>query len=225
MPEKNANRVIPGYPAVVAGRHWVLATALLCAAGFAGWFINRDVTQYLTLDPKKFTDYYWPRRFGLLLHVSGGSVALTTGVVQLWLGVTGRTRRLHRLLGRVYVIGVLCGASAGLYMAATIPPPGGFYASGLVGLEIAWIITTSIAYISIRRGAVALHRKWMIRSYVVTFGFVVLRVIVSVMTMLNVGTDDSRFGLAAWLCWTLPLLLTWMYARRQRPPTAPITAA
>ncbi len=212
MPDKNANRV-PGYPAVVAGRHRVLATALLCAAGFAGWFINRDVTQYLTLDPKIFTDYYWTRRFGLLLHVGGGSVALTTGVVQLWLGLTGRTRRLHRLLGRVYVIGVLCGASAGLYMAATIPPPGGFYASGLVGLEIAWIITTSIAYLSIRRGAVDLHRKWMIRSYVVTFGFVVLRVVVSVMTMFNVGTDDSRYGLAAWLCWTLPLLLTFVYFR------------
>jgi uncharacterized membrane protein len=91
-------------------------------------------------------------------------VALTTGVLQLWLGFTGRTRRLHRLLGRVYVTGVLCGAIAGLYMAATIPPPGGFYASGLVGLEIAWIITTSIAYISICRGAVALDREWMVRT-------------------------------------------------------------
>jgi uncharacterized membrane protein len=225
MPDKNYKMGFGGWSVATPGSSWLLATSLLCGAALAGWFINRDVTQYFTLNPETFTSYYWTRRFGLLLHISGGSLALTVGLVQLWLGFTGRTRRLHRLLGRLYVFGVLLGAIAGLYMAATIPPPGGFYASGLVGLETVWIITTSIAYVSIRRGAVALHRAWMVRSYVVTFGFVVLRVVVSTMTMLNVGNDDSRYGIAAWLCWTLPLLITEIYFRSHKPGAATAPAA
>jgi uncharacterized membrane protein YozB (DUF420 family) len=221
--EKNSNEgCIRAAPRPTPGQG-ILAASVLCGAGLAGWFVNRDVIHYFTFDQHEFTDYYWSRRIGLLAHISGGSVALTVGLIQLWLGFTGRTRRLHRWLGRIYVLGVLCGALAGIYMAATIPPPLGLYASGLVGLEIAWIITTSVAYVSIRRGAIALHREWMLRSYVVTFGFVVLRVIVSMMTALNLGSDDGRYDLAAWACWVLPLVLIQLYFRgdRRRPFTAP----
>ena len=43
-----------------------------------------------------------------------------------------------------------------------------------MGLASAWLVTTAMAYYSIRKGLVALHKEWMIRAYVVTFAFVTL---------------------------------------------------
>jgi uncharacterized membrane protein YozB (DUF420 family) len=186
----------------------VLIPALVCGAALVAWFLLTDAADYLTITQDSFTSYYWSRRYGLLFHIAGGTTALTAGLIQLWLGFTGSTRRLHRNIGRLYLFGVLVGSVGAIYMGATMPPPLGAYAFGLWGLGTAWVFTTSVAYVAIRRGDVAQHRAWMIRSYVVTFGFVTFRVINLVLERLDVGNEDSRTGAAAWLCWTIPLLVT-----------------
>ena len=48
---------------------------------------------------------------------------------------------------------------------------------GLMGLATSWLITTTVAYYTIRIGLVALHKEWMIRAYVVTFAFVFFRIL------------------------------------------------
>jgi hypothetical protein len=45
----------------------------------------------------------------------------------------------------------------------------------------------------------------MIRSYVVTFGFVSFRLIDEFNLFAGLGTE--RLATTAWLCWTIPLLL------------------
>jgi uncharacterized membrane protein len=206
-------------------RKLLLAGALLVGLALALWFLNRDATQYLTLKPANFTPYYWPRRYGLLLHITGGFFALMVGLVQIWLGLTGRTKRLHRSLGRLYVLGVILGSAGAFYMATTFPPPlAAVYASGLWGLGIAWVITTSRAYIAVRRGDYAAHRAWMIRSYVVTFGFVTLRVIQAALMAAGIANEDDSVAVAAWLCWTVPLALTEVLLRRHTGNRVPRTA-
>ena len=58
------------------------------------------------------------RQAWLLLHVAAGGVALLTGPVQLWLGVSARAMQLHRRLGLVYVAAVAAGSVAAFYLAA-----------------------------------------------------------------------------------------------------------
>jgi uncharacterized membrane protein len=197
-----------------ARRPLPLAGMLLIGLALAIWFLNRDATQYLTLKAANFTPYYWPRRFGLLLHITGGFLALTVGLIQVWLGLTGRTTRLHRNLGRLYLLGVVVGSAGAFYLAVTFPPPPApLYASGLWVLGIAWVTTTSRAYLAVRRGDIAAHRAWMIRSYVVTFGFVTLRVIQSALMAFGIANEDDSVSVAAWLCWTVPLALTEIFLR------------
>lgn len=199
----------PAADRATARRPLRLAGMLLIGLALAIWFLNRDATQYLTLKAAAFTPYYWPRRYGLLLHITGGFLALMVGLVQLWLGLTGRTTRLHRNLGRLYVLAVALGSAGAFYMAITFPPPPApLYASGLWGLGIAWVFTTSRAYLAVRRGDLAAHRAWMIRSYVVTFGFVSLRVIQATLMALGIANEDDSVSVAAWLCWTIPLAIT-----------------
>jgi len=189
------------------GRHPILATVLLGVAALATWFIARNLLRYVTLDREVFGPYFWPRRYGLLLHLSGGLLALAIGIAQLWLGATGRTHGVHRRLGLVYMFGVAVAAGGAIYLALTIPPPGWIYALGLVVLAGAWILTTSLAYLAIRRRNQEQHREWMIRSYVVTFAFVTFRMFHDALAAFGVGTELDRLTASAWVCWSVPLLL------------------
>ena len=108
-------------------------------------------------------------------HIAGGMVAILVELAQLWLGLRSRTSGLHGTLGRIYLSAVAVASIGALYLAVTIGSENFAHASGLFGLAGAWVITTSMAYLSIRRRAIEQHREWMIRSYVVTFAFVTFR--------------------------------------------------
>jgi hypothetical protein len=52
-----------------------------------------------------------------LLHISTGIVALLTGPVQLWLGITDRHPAVHRRLGTIYLSAVGVSSIAAFYLA------------------------------------------------------------------------------------------------------------
>jgi uncharacterized membrane protein YozB (DUF420 family) len=193
----------------------LLACMVLGGVGIA-WFLATDAAVYLHYTGEQYPDYYWSRRAGLILHVTAGTLALTTGLVQVYLGLSGRTRGLHRMVGRVYLLAVLLGVSASAYLAATIPAGSPVYTSGLIGLGIAWFTTTFMGYRCVIRGDVAGHRAWMLRSYAVTFGFVTLRVIVAIIAGLGLMSEDDANSPAAWLCWVVPLAVLEIGYRRWR---------
>ncbi len=210
-------------PATSRVRALLLGLGLLAAAAGIGWFVRRDALDFVTLDPQKFTPYYWPRRHPLLLHIGGGFVALTAGLVQVLLGLTGRTQRAHRWLGRLYLIAVMLAAFAALYLVTTIPLSG--YSTGLLGLALCWVVTSSMGYRAVRRGALADHRAWMLRSYVVTFGFVSLRVIQNIIMGMGWADEDTSVAIAAWLCWLVPLAIAEPLIRARLVNSLKATAA
>ena len=149
---------------------------------------------------------YWPRRAWLLTHIAGGLVALVVGPVQLWLGLHDVKMHVHRKLGLVYIAGMTIG-SIGAVGLALMTDGGLIFGSGLFFLAVAWITTTSLAYVAIRKGLVDQHREWTIRSYVVTFAFVTFRV--GQVAMVGSGVPlPEAIGVMAWACWSIPLLIT-----------------
>jgi hypothetical protein len=189
----------------------------------SAWFITHNLLHYLSVDRDSFGPYFWPRRYGLLVHLSGGLLALTIGIVQLWLGATGRTRGMHRRLGLLYMAGVAVGSTGAVYLAVTIPAGLWTYALGLLSLAAAWLLTTSLAYVAIRRRIVEQHREWMIRSYLITFAFVTFRFFHDALAAFGVGSEPDRLTAAAWVCWAVPLLLAEpfiQWRKLQRLPVA-----
>jgi len=185
-------------------RLWI--TCLLSAlALLALWFIITSALPYLKLSQAHYGPYFWPRRWGLALHIAGGVTALTVGLVQLWLGLTNRVASLHRALGKLYV-GVIAVASiAGFYLSLTIPGNAP-YAAGLFFLCVAWVVTTSMAVLAIRRRNLIQHRQWMMRSYAVTFAFVTFRLGVDALASQGLSRGDAQV-IMAWACWAIPLML------------------
>jgi uncharacterized membrane protein len=185
-------------------RPWIIA--VLSAMGLlAAWFIVRSALPYFNLSPDHYGPYFWPRRWMLVLHIAGGITALTVGLVQLWLGLTNRVAALHRALGKVYVGVIALGSIAGFYLALTIPGNAP-YAAGLFFLCVAWVVTTTMAVLAIRRRNLLQHREWMMRSYAVTFAFVTFRFGVDALTGQGLAASDAQ-AIMAWACWAIPLLL------------------
>ena len=194
------------------GTRGALALAMLGAI----LFVIVDALPYFTFlysdGPNQFVtarrfELYFPRRGWLLLHIVGGLLALLAGPVQLWLGLSHRRMGLHRRIGLAYIGGVAIGAIGAVGLAVQTPL-GWVFGVGLLGLALAWVVTTSLAYASIRLSLIEQHKEWMIRSYVVTFAFVTFRV--GDLGMLAAGIGDRLQTLAflSWACWAIPLLTT-----------------
>ena len=166
--------------------------------------------RYFFLSPEVAIDGPLARRFAeyitpLLFHAGGGIVALSLGAWGFWGTFRNRYLSLHRWLGRVYLLAVLVGGTAGFYMALTAF--GGLPARiGFGMLALLWLTTGATAYLRIRRGNVRLHREWMIRSYALTFSAVMLRVWLPLFMALGYEFPEA-YVTVAWLCWVPNLLV------------------
>jgi uncharacterized membrane protein len=156
--------------------HLPLIVVLFVLAASLLWFL-RTKLGYFNYSLASYSDYFWPRRGGLIPHMLGGLLASTAGLVQIWLGLTNRTGALHHALGKIYGTGVLVGSVGGIYLALTIPAGHLPYSAGLFMLSAACMVTTGMALYSVRNRQLQQHRDWMLRSYTVTFAFVTFRLL------------------------------------------------
>lgn len=192
--------VLPRSRAGRPGLVIVSLTALVAIGFFASFALP-----YLAQDPRVLTRY-GSRQAWLLVHIGAGTVALLTGPVQLWLGLSNRVVTLHRRLGLAYVASVAVGAVAAFYLAAHTTL-GWVFGAGLTGLGVAWVVTTTLAVAAIRRQMIEQHKDWMIRSYVVTFAFVSFRAFWGLLQAAGIGTQAEQLAASSWFCWAGPLLV------------------
>jgi uncharacterized membrane protein len=148
------------------------------------------------------------------LHLAGAGIALAVGPFQLNTRLRSRFLRAHRWMGRTYVISVLLGGSAALALAtmseAGLPTHMGF---GL--LAVLWLFTTGNAYRHIRAGDRVSHRRWMIRSYALTFAAVTLRIYLPLSQMAGIPFDPA-YQAISWFCWVPNLIVAEWIMLRQR---------
>lgn len=136
---------------------------------------------FITSEVLLFTDYpmYHAYRLQviadrrlLIPHALAGTLALLSGPIQFSSRFRQRHLKLHRILGRIYVISVFIGSFTGIALAAGRP--------GLPGTSMqaaAWMVCTTAAFLTARNRQIKAHRQWMARSYAVTFTFVSSRVL------------------------------------------------
>jgi len=169
---------------------------------------------YRHYDPVSF-DIYWPRRGWLFVHITAGTLALLTGPMQFWTGLRRKNLTFHRWTGRLYLVGVGTGIIGAIALSVTTTFDWGVV-NGIRFLALAWFVVTAMAYYTIRKGLVALHKEWMIRSYVVTFAFVTFRFLQDYTPLSRVRPEGDRDTTIAWACWALPLAVTEMVFQLKR---------
>lgn len=162
---------------------------------------------YFGLDQEVF-GRYWNFKWSLIGHISSGILALLIGPFQFWKAFRDKYLMTHRWMGRIYLSAILAGAIASTHLAWTAGLAIHWtWAFALQGLAFAWILTAGMAFIQIRRGRITQHKEWMIRSYAVTFAFVLFRFIDELESVRALGDFVERGATEIWVSWAVPLLL------------------
>ncbi|MFD2468378.1 DUF2306 domain-containing protein [Amycolatopsis silviterrae] len=110
----------------------------------------------------------------IVAHALPASLVLLIGPFQFAAKLRTRRPKLHRVLGRIYVVSMIFAAAAAL-AAATFSVDGISAQIAFYLLAVAWLYTLYRGYTFIRQGQIQLHRIWMIRNYALSFAAVVLR--------------------------------------------------
>lgn len=174
-----------------------VALYYLWTRGFIYFNFNREV----------YTDYFWYRAPWLLAHIVCGIVATLIGPLQFIRAVRERNPLLHRTFGKAYIGSITISTIISFYLVST-SQLGLAYATGLAFLGVAWLVTTWMAYFSIRKKNMQMHKEWMIKSYVLTLAFVSFRTVEDILVMMGLGDFVDRKILMAWGCWAVPFLAT-----------------
>ena len=182
--------------------------------------------KYYTLDPAVYfprqREVYEAETLGLVVHITGMIFAVLAGPFQFLRRLRERHFGLHRMLGKLYIVGALVGGLGGLYMAQ-------FSASGTASdlgfalLALGVLLTTTVAFARIRGRNVQSHREWMTRSYALVFSAITLRLYLPVLE--SIFGEHDGYAIVAWACWLPNLAFAeWLIrARLRRHPEAPIT--
>ncbi len=144
-------------------------------------------------------------------HFAGSALALAIGGFQLSPWLRTRYIKAHRWLGRLYLLGVALGGLSGLFLAPYAS--GGTVARfGFGTLAVFWLGCTLSAYYWIRAGNVGAHRRWMIRSFALTFGAVTLRIYIPASQIAGIPFELA-YPVISWLAWVPNLLVAELLVR------------
>jgi uncharacterized membrane protein len=215
-------------------------------AAVVGGFILLDPARYFTFNANlgRLSPAGHPLYFPVLLvHVLGGTVAVSLVVLQIWPWLRRRHPRVHRYVGRVYVAVAWPAGLAAIVMALYWPFNPVSSVSDTTH-AVLWLAATTYGFALARRRRFADHRRWMLRSFALCTSIIINRIVTVPMEMLttwlashlttaaptfptiqpiHTGSQAWLLDVSAidsWLCWTLALIAMewWLdHERRRRP--------
>jgi Predicted membrane protein (DUF2306) len=209
----------------------VAGIALLVALAFFSWLMLRITLGYwpirsdagfLRIKQQYLGIRHWEISFWI--HVFTSMLPLLAGFTQFSAWILQRHRKLHRTMGKVYVISVLfVTGPASLVMA--------FYANGgltsraaFVTLAVLWLVTTAVGWRKVISRDWKLHREWMIRSYALTLSAITLRAWKYLIVLVFEPAPMDAYRIVAWLGFIPNIIFAEWWIRRTRRKALPLPA-
>jgi len=168
-------------------------------------------TQYGFLRLKQLaidTGWYLPAYYS---HVLFAGIILLIGFLQIHPTWGLRWRKLHRLLGKMYIGGILFFAAPGGLVMSFFIKRGPWVLASFLFQCAAWFTCTLLAYIRIRDGDIQSHRQWVLRSFSLSLAAITLRVYVFLSSWSLDLTAPTAYATIAWLSWVPNLLICEWY--------------
>lgn len=155
-------------PSIAKSTLWVaMALATLSVLFFF------ELRVFLPIEPYRILHAHLAsERVPLFPHILFGLTALLAGPFQFSSRLRRSSLQLHRVLGRIYVCSVFISAAFALYMSFARQDMVWTWVHALV-----WAGCTVAALLLARNRQIVQHRQWMIRSYAVTFSFILVRIL------------------------------------------------
>lgn len=193
---------------------WIVFAFLAIGVGFYPFTYLLTTEKFGILNSKTaelLTNQIW--NIGFYGHIVFGGLALMSGWSQFSKKIRSKNLKLHRNLGKFYVLTVLVSGVCGVYIAFFAT--GGLITSlGFICLGSIWLYTTLKAYIAIRAKDLSLHQGMMIYSYAACFAAVTLRIWLPLLTM-AFGEFLIAYKIVAWLCWVPNIIFAFFWVKRK----------
>ena len=138
------------------------------------FFLTDVIAYFFGYRSPTFGDTLFHNQLWVVCHMAGGTLTLFLGPFGFWKFFRDRYLHLHRLMGKLYMLGMcFAGISAlRLSLISSCVP----CRVSLFLLAAFALISTYFAWRSVKARDLDTHRKFMIRSYVCVLAFVAVRV-------------------------------------------------
>jgi uncharacterized membrane protein len=148
-------------------------------------------------------------QLALLLHAGAGGLALLLSPLQFAARLRDRAPAVHRAFGRVVFGAIAVAGTAGLVLAAhSLAGPVGTAGFGL--LAALWLGCAAAALRAIRRRDVPAHRRWVVRTFALTYSAVTLRLWLGVLVAAQVALAGVPGQVAFTRAYLLVPFLSWV---------------
>jgi|tagenome__1003787_1003787.scaffolds.fasta_scaffold20257993_1 uncharacterized membrane protein len=208
-----------------SGYWWIVLTALAIAVFAPLPYVLTSLTD-LAADDQQLAANYADRSTGVqlafYLHIGFGGLALLLSPLQFATRLRTRSPALHRAVGRVTLAAIAIAGTAALVLAPhNVAGPVGTAGFGL--LALLWLVCGGTAFRAIRHGDVDRHRRWVVRTFALTYAAVTLRLWLALLIGVQVGlfglddqvAFDRAYLLVPFLAWVPNLLVAeyWLATR------------
>ena len=151
--------------------------------------------------------HYESFKWWLLPHGIFGAIMLLLAPFQFSDRIRRRFTRSHRIIGRLYVVGVLVCAPLGAYIQYHQESIGAPRSFTILGVVDAFMLmgTTAFAFLFAYKRKIALHRQWATRSYSVALVFITGRFVMGVTGWEALGVEIVQAIIWSCLALSVPL--------------------
>lgn len=206
----------------MTARRWPFAVLRWLAVALVLRVLGTILANYPDYFPPNFDSLFLEGReatFGgwyaaaFYAHILTGPLVLVNGL--LLLSDTVRRRGgLHRRLGYAQVALLAVALPSGAAMARHA------FSGWPAGLSFALLAAatagcTAAGVVAARRGRLASHRRWMLRSFLLLCSAVTLRLLSGAATVAGVSEPEAAYAVAAWASWLVPLAAFEVSLRRR----------
>jgi len=150
-------------------------------------------------------------------HIFASSVILLVGFFQFSKKVY-QNLPLHRLLGKIYVFGVLFIAAPGAYGMTFFINRGAWVFISFLVQNTLWVSFTLLGWRYAVKGRIDTHISMMHRSYALAFAAITLRFYIWLFTIFGNGVNFAHnYVIIAFLSWVPNLILTELLLKYKKP--------
>jgi uncharacterized membrane protein len=180
----------------------ILRVLAAIVSNYADYFPPNFDSLFLQGRETTFVGIYGPAFY---VHIFSGPVVLFNGLILLSEYIRRHHCGCHRVLGRVQVVVLLL-----LVLPSSVVMSRNAFGGWPAGLSFlllsaATAVCAIAGVVNARRRQYDLHRRWMLRCYILICSAVVLRLVSGAAELVGVANPERAYIIAAWGSWLLPL--------------------
>ncbi|MGE8552576.1 MAG: DUF2306 domain-containing protein [Chryseobacterium jejuense] len=183
----------------------------------------KTISQYTSLDKTVgflafkqlvVNNPYWMAFF--YIHIFSITLCLLAGLTQFSPQFLRENRRLHKIIGRIYVYNILIINVPACFVLGLFSNGGLIGITGFLIQDILWAYFTVVAILSIKKGNIFQHKNYMILSYAVTTTAITFRIIKNLFYNEKHHDYELFYGMNVWLALIINLLIAYYFLRKKR---------